>query len=296
MRAHHHVEQRVDPVGKERRGLEHADHRHRLAVQLHLLADERRVAAEALPPEVVGENHDGRHSRAIVARARQPAEHRGEAHDLEVVPRDEPHVEADRVVVPLQGEVPRGVLGDAAQRRDAGAEIVDLRHGEGDVRLPRAIGRLPHVEQPVAVAVGQRLQQHAADHAENRGVGADAERQRDDDHRGERRAVTQGAQRVVQVGGQVFDPRQSPPVVHRLGGLGEAAGRQQRLAARFIGGKSAPDVLGGLHVEVGLQLFAEIGVRPVSGEDSRNAEEYGAKASHGVSRFGARKAAIRSAV
>ena len=37
---------------------------------------------------------------------------------------------------------------------------------------------LTDVDQPLLVAVDQRPQQHAADDAEDRGVGADAQRQR----------------------------------------------------------------------------------------------------------------------
>ena len=107
------------------------------AVQLHLLADDARVAAEALHPEVVREDHDRRQLRAVVARPRQPAEHRRESHDLEVVAGDEPHVDADGAVVTLQRERPRGVFGDAAERLGAGAEIADLGNGEGDVRAAR---------------------------------------------------------------------------------------------------------------------------------------------------------------
>ena len=40
---------------------------------------------------------------------------------------------------------------------------------------------LADVDQPVLVAVDERPQQHAADDAEDGGVGADAERQREDD-------------------------------------------------------------------------------------------------------------------
>ena len=53
-----------------------------------------------------------------------------------------------------------------------------------------ALGRLADVDQAVLVAVDQRPQQHAADDAEDRGVGADTQRQREDD--GERQALGSG--------------------------------------------------------------------------------------------------------
>ena len=63
-------------------------------------------------------------------------------------------------------------------------QVVDLRHRELGVLGADAPGGLPDVDQPVFVAIGERPQQHAADHAEDRGVGADAERQ--GQHHGER--------------------------------------------------------------------------------------------------------------
>src|SRR5262249_40079487 len=63
------------------------------------------------------------------------------------------------------------------QRFDAIAQILDLRHGEGNVVGADAARALADVDQPILVAVEERPQQHAAHHAEDGGVGADAERQ-----------------------------------------------------------------------------------------------------------------------
>ena len=137
----------------------------------------------------------------------------------------------------------------------------------GRCRSAGSVDRLPQVDQPIAVTVGQRLEQHAADDAEDRRVGADAERQRDHDHGGERGAVSQRAQGVPDVGGNAFDPWQSALRADCFGGHGETSGRQQRLPARRVRMHATPDVLGGLHLEMRLQLLAEIVVRAVSGED-----------------------------
>ena len=86
-----------------------------------------------------------------------------------------------------------------------------------------------------------------------------------------------------------LDPGQSALIADRLGGLGETSRREQRLPARRVRMHAAPDVLGGLHVEMGLQLLAEIVVGPVAGEEAGDARERGAKVSHGASRRGAEK-------
>ena len=51
-----------------RRRLQHADDRHRLAADAQRLADDRRIAAEALLPVLVRQHHHRRGARAVVAR------------------------------------------------------------------------------------------------------------------------------------------------------------------------------------------------------------------------------------
>ena len=62
------------------------------------------------------------------------------------------------------------------------------------------LGALADVDQAVLVAVDQRPQQHAADDAEDGGVGADAERQREDDGDGQALDPGQRPQREAEVG------------------------------------------------------------------------------------------------
>ena len=53
---------------------------------------------------------------------------------------------------------------------------------------------LADVDQAIFVAIDERPQQHAADDAEDRGVGADAERERHDDGGGQALGAQQRAQ------------------------------------------------------------------------------------------------------
>ena len=59
---------------------------------------------------------------------------------------------------------------------------------------------LADVDQAVLVAIGQRPQQHAPDHGEDGGVGADAEREREDD--GDRRGPARGRASAGRTGGR----------------------------------------------------------------------------------------------
>src|SRR5207253_2901670 len=67
----------------------------------------------------------------------------------------------------------------------AGADVHELRHGEGGVVDADALGALANVDDAVFIAIVERAKQYAANDAEDGGVGADAERERNDDGGGE---------------------------------------------------------------------------------------------------------------
>ncbi len=79
-------------------------------------------------------------------------------------------------------------------------QVAQLRHGEVSV-LDLDPGRaLADVDQPILVAVDERPQQDTADDAEDRGVGADAERERDDHGEGQTLDPGQRTKRELEVG------------------------------------------------------------------------------------------------
>ena len=111
--------------------------------------------------------------------------------------------------------------------------------------------------------------------------------------------MAQRAQRILEIRGDAVDPWESAPIAHRLGRLRQPTGRQHRLPPRLVRVHAPADVLGRLHLEMGLELGAEIRVGAPTGEEASDARERGAQGSkdaHGASRFGERKAAIKSAV
>src|SRR5204863_8772590 len=97
-----------------------------------------------------------------------------------------------------------GEVAKRADRLDARLEVVDLRHRErpvGDARTRRA---LADVDQTILVAIDQRTEEDAADDAEDRGVGADAERERYDDGCGQSLGTQQRAERKPDVASNRF--------------------------------------------------------------------------------------------
>ena len=93
-----------------------------------------------------------------------------------------------------------GEIAERAERLDARAKVPDFRHRKVRVLGADAARALADVDQAVFVAVDERPQEHAPDDAENRGVGADAERQGDDDGDGQSLDPGQRPQRKPEVG------------------------------------------------------------------------------------------------
>jgi hypothetical protein len=74
----------------------------------------------------------------------------------------------------------------------------------GETRLRNVAGRQrgPHLQEPIGAGEWQRLQQHAIHHAEDRGGGANAERQHHEDGAGKQRLLAQHAHREAEVHGR----------------------------------------------------------------------------------------------
>ena len=185
VRARHDVR---DDLGLRRIGnrrLEHADDGRRPVAELHRLADDRRVALERRAPEAMRQHRRARGLRAIIGGVEQPADHGPKAHHAEVRAADDAGADDPRLAETDQREVEGREVAEGRDGRDARAQVAQLRDREVGVLAAPAFRALADVDQPIFVVVDERPQQHAADHAEDGGVGADAERQREDDGDGE---------------------------------------------------------------------------------------------------------------
>ena len=113
---------------------------------------------------------------------KQAAEHRAQAHDVEERAVDDAGLDHSRLAAEADHrEIDGGELAERAMVRDARSEVVDLRNRERRVLARRDRARSADVDEAIFVAVDERPKQHAAHDAEDRGVGADAERERHDD-------------------------------------------------------------------------------------------------------------------
>jgi len=140
-------------------------------------AHDARIFPKSGRPETIGENDDTGSFGTVVLRSDEPAEDRVETHDFEEVAADDARLNYARLAQADHGELEGRELAERAQGFNAGAQILDFGHGERRVVVAGAQGALADVDEPVLVAVDERLEEHAAHQGEDGGVGADAQRQ-----------------------------------------------------------------------------------------------------------------------
>jgi len=168
------------------------DDREERAVERDGLADDRRVAAEALAPETMADHRDAL-ARVGGTLGKARAEHRLHAEHQEEIRRGLDGVDALWIAAGLgqrQLRIPprRGFVEHL--RQAAIVDEVDRRNPL--VRQPLAVVGLPHRCQAIGIGIRQRAQNHAVEDAENGRGRADAQRERQ--HRGDgeaRRAAQQ---------------------------------------------------------------------------------------------------------
>ena len=209
----------------------HPHHRPRLVVEVHAPADDAGVAAEALLPELVAEQH---HVGApVFLLARQPSQKRRHAERFEKSWRDPADLDLRRGGA-AAAEHARPGPHRAAPRDGPRAldDVHDLRTRQLRDRLllprkPRA-----HHGQPLRRGERQRRQQHRIDHREDHRRGRDTERQRQHDDRRQQRTAAPVADGETGVLDQC---------VHH--GLGARLGLPRRSARQDSGGGLLTDLL-----------------------------------------------------
>ena len=167
-----------------------ADDLVRPIVEPHRLSDDLRVAAETPAPQAVTQDDDGPSIGRVFlgqepsARGQSQAEHRLKA--LRHARDDDAFRFAIACEVLAVQPHRRNVRKDVARV----PQIVVARRGD---RGPRHVGRVPvpHDDESIGMRKWQRGEQHAANDREDRGVGANPERQRQDRDGGESRSADQ---------------------------------------------------------------------------------------------------------
>ena len=116
---------------------------------------------------------------------------------------------------------------------------------------------VPDGDEPADVRIGQRLDQHRLDHAENSGHRANRDGERDYGDGGDAGCPAPGAHAEAQIASDVPQPRKPVGVVRPIPRGGEVAESVARHARRFLGRHPAADVLAGQRLEVEARLLVE---------------------------------------
>ena len=152
------------------------------------------IAVEKAGPEAMRQHHHARRLPAVVRGIQQPAQHRPQAHHLEVRPAHDAGVQQPRLAGAQHREIDGREIAKGADGGGRRLDVVVFRHRERHVRDAEARRALADVDEAILAAIDQRAQQHAADHAEDRGVGADAEGEGDHDGGGQALGAQEGAE------------------------------------------------------------------------------------------------------
>ena len=197
---HVRVERRSDePLGQ------HADDRECPAVELDLPADDAAIPAEHMLPDLI--RHDQRGWRALheVLRAKDAADDRLNAEDVEEVRRDGYRLPGvDDVIVGVRHA---HVVAEDRDAGDRSALCRELRQLDDRELVVVAVGRGGRRVQAIQLfrrSEGQRRDEHASNDGKDGGVRANAEREREQDDGGEDGCAPQAAQRDQQIRARVL--------------------------------------------------------------------------------------------
>src|SRR5579885_2863675 len=174
VRAGHDVGDDFGVGGVGNGGFEDADNSGGATHEANAFANHGGIAVECVLPESVGENGGTRGLRAVILLTEQAPENGMQAHDFEVGAANDSCADFARFAEADEGEANRGEVAEFAQRLDACLEVLDFRDGEGGVVAADAAGALANVDETILVAIDERPEKHAANHAEDGGVSADA--------------------------------------------------------------------------------------------------------------------------
>src|SRR5262245_36098601 len=155
------------------------------------------IAAELSLPEAIVEHRDSVVPRLIVAGQQTSAERELQAEQVEQTIADADPSHFARFAGAEHRVNPAGKRLDLIEHSRLLAHAHEIRWRE---RVWRAVWiKRRDAIQPWSIAVGQRREQHGLDDAEDRAVGANAERQRSQCDDGEARRAVQHAPRVADI-------------------------------------------------------------------------------------------------
>jgi hypothetical protein len=176
-------------VRERRNDRQHADHLVRRIVHLEDVSHDAGIGPELFGPECVRQQDRGLRAFALVRIHEGAAEQRRHAQHVEVLPAHHAGLNEIGVAVAEQREAHPVIFGQLLV--SCGLRPIVEKRGHGPRRVGEIRGGLVLLDshEPIAVAIGQRREQHAVGDAEHGAVRPDAERERQHDQDGREGAL-----------------------------------------------------------------------------------------------------------
>ncbi len=232
------------------------------AVEVDLLAEDVGVGLEALPPEG-GADYRYRGGVFVLLLGEGAAE---DGVDSEDGKKRGGHAFGGGVKGGSgAGNVVAGADVAAGSGKGLAFTLEDEDVGGGDAEVVRVFGdEFMHADEAAGIGEGQRAQQDGLHDREDRGRGADSHGKGEDRGCGEGRRLAQLAQAVAQVHCCGFEKGKAALAAVGFLCLGDAAEAAQGCSAGLTAGQAAPHVLFDGQVEMGAQLFVQVGVEALA--------------------------------
>ena len=244
-----------------------ADHFVGLVVERHRPPDDVGGTAEAALPQSVADDHDT-HAVVVLVLGKDTPEHRLYTQHAPEGPGDLargnllgfPVARERRVARLTRREIREDRIETTPLDPFCWCGVVPRR----DVGLPH---RVPDHHETARIGVGHGADQHRVEGAEHRGNPADAERERRDRDRRERRIASDLPHSIAEIppGGVKPGARASGP--NALLRLLHAAHLEHSQATGLGGRRTVADLVGGGHLDKRLQFIVQIGLDPLPVDD-----------------------------
>jgi len=211
----------------------------------------RRIAVKLLLEQAVRQ-----HKRVRLAGRRQAAQREPRARDIPEVVGDPGDSRPKRTIGGGDGVVVGHVSDHPIERlplRPPGSKVVP-RHEL--LVEDRVCGGNPH--KSFRLRIGERPQEHGVEHAEDRGVHANAERQDHYNDHGEAGVPTQCPQRIAAVLTHLLEPKRNPHTTRVFLDAQDISEPSECGDSRVFGQHSTFDILAGLALHVVPDVFVQI--------------------------------------
>ncbi len=163
------------------------------------LANQARIGSKAAAPQILAQD-DGRSRTALpVLRKKRAAEERLHFEKREKIARDYNGADDHRLATPRERELVEPLSCQVAESPALLAPILQIQVRSPSGRDSLLRSRLGKVDELRWIGVRQRFEQHGVDHAENGGIRANAERERQHRDGSKARILTQHADCIARV-------------------------------------------------------------------------------------------------